>query len=160
MEIPLISGFERLHACGDRMLGQLVELRIPMGIHRPIRFKIPTEPLEKFGPATLLGNLDCIMDTDEPRSPFHLLLKPRQVRQRGMSAPTIGVDHNGVGLIEQPVVFRPTVSQDGTADIGIRVLDHLRENLGTCKMLVRAVVMALTAGDEDHMLLAVLSIAC
>ena len=123
-----------------------------MRIDRPIRLEITTEPLQELGSATVLGDLDRIMDANQTGPSCRLFVDPCQMRQRGMAAPTVGVNHNRIGGIQRRIVGGPTVAKDLDLGLRYRFLDCIGKDSAAGIMLVGAKVMAPPPGDKDDFL--------
>lgn len=150
VEIPLVSCLKGLDPGGDGVFWQVVKFSVPVWIDGPIRFKVATEPRKKLRTTFVFGDFDRIVNAHKPSSAIHLLLKTIQMSQCRVTATAIGVNHNGVGGVEDGLILRPTVSNDFAFGIGVGFLDDIGQDSRTSVMLVIAVAVARVTGDEDN----------
>src|SRR5882672_9302883 len=102
MEIPFIINGERLHATGDRVLGEFLELSVPRRVNRPIDFESASNPIEKLLLAFLDGRFSSVMQAGETNTLFHESIELLEVLvlKRRMAAAAIAINHDRISAIE------------------------------------------------------------
>ena len=111
MVVPLVVLNKWLTAPGDGMFRKFFNGGDPVGIHRPVSFKIATHTLEHYVPCLSLGNFHPIMQTYEANSAIDQFLKALKVLHNEVTPATITEDYDTIdpvkriGLLGPPLVL-------------------------------------------------------
>ena len=79
VEVPLVLDGERLHAAGDRVLGQRRDLGHPVRVGRVARFVIAADPVQELVAGLALGHLDGVVQAGDAHALVDQLLDDFEV---------------------------------------------------------------------------------
>ena len=154
VEIPFVPDLERLHAARDGVVGQFLEIGVPMRIHRPVDFKSAADPVEEFFFTAFFRWLRSVMEADESDALVHQAAHRLQVvgLQQRVSAAAVGVDDHRGGAVERGVrIVRPAVGVDHRRDPRPVIQARLQQQAARA-MLVFAGAVAGPTRDEHNFL--------
>lgn len=146
--VPFIVYAEGPHTAGDGMFGEVAEVSGPVGVYGPVCFEVAADPFEEGVSGGSFGDFDTVVDADHADAAFLDGLEPVEVLIKGMSATAIGVDDDGVGVIENGFVSGPAIGVNGGFDADIGGIESICEEHAACAVFVSSVAMAGTPRDE------------
>src|SRR3954471_9706472 len=152
MIIPFIANLERLHAARDWMFRELLEICVPMRVHRPISLEVAADPFQKFRPAFVLRQLDRIMDAAESHALIHEIAQNFQMvlLNRRMPIAAIGINQNRVRPVERIGILRPAIGVNDAGNSSCLIETFLQQQTPG-PMLVLPGTMAGSASDKDDL---------
>ena len=65
VEVPLVADRERLHAARDRVLGQALDVGVPVRVGREAGLVVAADPVEEPVAGLALGHLDGVVQADQ-----------------------------------------------------------------------------------------------
>jgi hypothetical protein len=149
--VPLIVDAEGLHAAGDRVLGQVLEVGGPVRVDRPVGLEVSADGLEERIALAALGHLDGVVDRADADALLGELGQRFEVGVGHVAGSTVAV-HNHGGVIEDLFVLGPAVEHDHGADADEGGIEVFGEQDGAGLVLVGAPAVAGLAGDEHDFL--------
>ncbi len=152
--VPFVVDLERLDAIGNRVLGQLAEIAIPVRIDRPIGFEVAADPIQEASPRRPLRDFDGVVNTNNTDAFFGQGIDLLQVGQLTMWPPP---PSQYVTMQSAPSKafssVSPTVLNHGRFDVRHAGMQRVGKQHATGIVLVRSITMAGLAGDEHNFLL-------
>ncbi len=154
VEIPLVADLEGLHATGDGVGGEGLEIGIPMGVDRPVPFEVAAHPLEELAAGLSLGGLHRVVQAGQATAVLQFHVEPIEVLVGHVPAAAVAVEDDGIGVLEDLGIARPVLGEvDGGLDLVAHVLVELPgEEEASGPVFVLAIAVAAVARHEDDLL--------
>ena len=151
VKVPLVIRAEGLHAIADRVPRQFLEVRVPVRIHRPVRFEETAHPVERLRPALVRRIFHRVVEADEATAAVHRLRDALEMvaLDHRMPAAAVGINHHGVRLCELLLARPLRVEMHLGRDLRRALSETLREELDAGVVFVLARPVRRLSGDQD-----------
>ena len=122
VKVPFIANLEWFHSLGDGVLGQLLEVGIPVGIDRPVSLKVAPDPAEELVPGLALGHFHSVVKADEAAAVLEFDVKTLKVLVGHVAAPAITVEDDAVRVLQLRGIAGPALGQ---VNLGVQGIPHV-----------------------------------
>lgn len=151
VEVEFVVGEDRsVDAVANGVAGLECEVGVPVGVDGIAGFEKSAGPWAEVSVADVGLWVDAVVDEHDAGSCFDLLVEGR-VAFGFEASSAVGVEHDGVHVVEFRRVFRPYVDDFGV-DVKAALVEGLGQDEGSRTVLVHAGSVARASGEEEDIL--------
>ena len=151
-EVPLVADLGRLHSSPDRVILRDIELGVPVRIGRPAALVEAADPLLESISGLALRHFDAVVHAQDSSAACYEPIERLEMTIEGVATAAVGVEHDGVGVVEGRGVLRPAVVVVVGGDDALDLAQPFREQAYAGVELVFPGRVRWSTGDEDDLL--------